>query len=109
MSDPLGLVGGNSAFFPRVSGPGAGAQPGQGGPQAEPGGAFKDALLKNLDQTNQLQAEASTATEDLLTGKRTDVEGVLLATQKADTAFRMLLSVRNKVLAAYDELKQVRI
>ncbi|MBY0309054.1 MAG: flagellar hook-basal body complex protein FliE, partial [Phycisphaerales bacterium] len=34
---------------------------------------------------------------------------VLLATQKADTAFRMLLSVRNKVQAAYDELKQVRI
>ena len=83
--------------------------PGGGGADATPGAAFRDVLLKNLDQTNQLQAEATTATEDLLTGKRTDVEGVLLATQKADTAFRMLLSVRNKVQAAYEELKQVRI
>ena len=110
MADPLGLVNGGGQLFPRVN-PGGAIAPGvgAGGQTAVPGEAFKDVLLKSLDQTNQMQAEATTATEDLVTGKRTDVEGVLLATQKADTAFRMLLSVRNKVQAAYDELKQVRI
>ncbi|MHC4218869.1 MAG: flagellar hook-basal body complex protein FliE, partial [Planctomycetota bacterium] len=31
------------------------------------------------------------------------------ATEKADTAFRLLLQVRNKVLDAYDEVKQMRV
>ena len=33
----------------------------------------------------------------------------MIATQKADTAFKMLLQVRNKVLEAYDEIKQTRV
>ena len=47
--------------------------------------------------------------EDLVTGKRDDMESVLIATQKADTAFHLLLQVRNKVVDAYDEVKQMRI
>jgi flagellar hook-basal body complex protein FliE len=107
MADPLGLVGGRSG--PVM--PGAGAvRPGAGGAsEGAPGASFKDTLLNSLNEVNKLQQEATTATEDLLTGKRNDLEGVLLATQKADSAFRMLLAVRNKVQAAYDEVKQVRI
>ena len=41
--------------------------------------------------------------------QRDDVEGVILATQKADNAFRMLQAVRNKVVAAYEEVKQLRV
>jgi flagellar hook-basal body complex protein FliE len=37
------------------------------------------------------------------------MEGVILATQKADTAFRMLQSVRNRVMEAYEEIKQIRV
>jgi len=86
-----------------------------GGGAAEPaatdanGDTFKDALLKSIDQVNQLQGEAATAQEDIASGRTTNLEDVMLATQKADTAFRALLAVRNKVTAAYDELKQVRI
>ena len=38
-----------------------------------------------------------------------DIESVLFAARKADTAFKMLLQVRNKVLEAYEEVKQLRI
>jgi flagellar hook-basal body complex protein FliE len=58
---------------------------------------------------NQLQRDATEAMEDLATGGRDDVESVLIATQKADTAFRLLLQVRNKVLDAYEEVKQIRV
>jgi flagellar hook-basal body complex protein FliE len=37
------------------------------------------------------------------------VEGVILATQKADNAFRMLQQVRNRMMEAYDEVKQIRV
>jgi flagellar hook-basal body complex protein FliE len=115
MSDPLGLISAGHGGL--AQGPGRigighlPGQPGTGqGDGRGPGGvSFKDVLLQNIEKVNALQQEATRATEDFATGRRQDLENVLLATQKADTAFRMLLSVRNKVQAAYDELKQVRI
>lgn len=103
MTDPLGFIN-------------RGVQAGQGlsravgaeSPETQ-GPSFKDVLIKNIDQVNKLQQEATVATEDLMTGKRMDLEGVILATHKADTAFRMLLSVRNKVQTALEEVKQMRV
>lgn len=113
MSDPLGIIGqrgvggiGGASGLGGVGAPGAAGQPAGGAPA---GASFKDALLRNIDEVNSLQQQAVQASEDFATGKRADLENVLLATQKADAAFRMLLAVRNKVQAAYDELKQVRI
>lgn len=77
--------------------------------QAVPGASFKDVLLDNLKSVNQLQQDATTAIEDLQTGQRNDLETVLMATQKADTAFKMLQAVRNKVMDAYEEIKQIRV
>lgn len=102
MNDPIGLVGasGAGAIRPAIR------------PQSAPNTGssdFKEALLKSLEQVNAAQQEADRAVEDLMTGKRQDMEGVILATEKADMAFQMLQSVRNKVLGAYEELKQVRV
>jgi flagellar hook-basal body complex protein FliE len=102
MSDPLGLIGssGNSPIQGR----------GHHAPQQQQGGAdFKAALMDNLKQVNALQQDASQATEDLMTGKRDDIEGVIIATEKADTAFKMLQAMRNQVMQAYDEIKQMRV
>lgn len=102
MADPLGFV----------SGVGPARQilpPAQQSTGRTPGGpSFKDVLTESLKEVNTLQQDANRAIEDLQTGQRNDLEGVILATQKADTAFRMLQSVRNKVMEAYDELKQMR-
>ncbi len=106
MSDPVGLINNGGPVQPlRPSGPGFG--PGPGGGVGGP--SFRDALLENLNRVNAAQQEADAAVEDLVSGRRSDVEGVILATQKADNAFKMLQAVRGKVLAAYDELKQVRV
>jgi flagellar hook-basal body complex protein FliE len=110
MSDPLGLIR-NSTQTGQVwsqrngagSGVGAGATGSAGGP------TFKDVLLSNLNDANKAQQEATAAVEDLTSGRRDDVENVILAANKADTAFRMLQSLRNRMVEAYDEIKQVRI
>ncbi len=105
MSDPVGLIGGGAGPL-RPDAPAAGGGRPAQNPDA-PG--FKDYLLKNLEQVNSLQRDATEAIEDIATGKRDDLENVLLAKEKADNAFRMLLQVRNKVMDAYDELKQIRV
>jgi flagellar hook-basal body complex protein FliE len=71
--------------------------------------SFLQELQKGLAEVNRLQGEADVAAEDLVAGRRDDLEGVMIATEKADTAFRMLLAVRNKMLDAYDEVKNLRV
>lgn len=104
MADPLGLIagaGGPSPIQPRTAAGGVPLDP------SKP--SFKDVLLKSLDEVNKLQQDAQTAIEDLASGKRADVEGVMIATQKADTAFKALQAVRNKVIQAYEEVQQMRV
>jgi flagellar hook-basal body complex protein FliE len=105
MTDPLGLIGAQTA---RGAG---GVQPLQSAQKAvtQNGESFKDVLLQNLQKVNALQNDATKAVEDLHTGNRDDIETVLMATQKADTAFRMLQQVRNKLMDAYSELQQIRV
>lgn len=105
MSDPLGLI--SNAANQRSIAPLRGPQESAGA--EAPGASFKDVLMKNIEQVNKLQQDAETAIEDLATGRRDDVDGVMIAKQKADLAFQMLLQVRNKMMDAYEEIKQMRV
>jgi flagellar hook-basal body complex protein FliE len=109
MADPLGFISGQSNPLHGLHRGGAKPPQRDGGAGAGAGPSFKDALLKSIQEANDLQQQATRAVEDLQTGQRTDVEGVILATQKADNAFRMLQQVRNRMMEAYDEVKQIRV
>lgn len=101
--DPLGLIG-------PLDRPLAPPLPGPGGPQRQQQGpGFQKLLHDQIEKVNQLQRDATAAIEDLATGRRDDVESVLIAAQKADSAFKLLLQVRNKVMDAYEEVKQMRV
>lgn len=99
MADPIGLIGSLNQPLP----------PMPNAPAADQGPGFRQLLTEQIDKVNQLQQDATAAIEDLAAGRRDDVESVLMATQKADTAFKLLLQVRNKVVDAYDEVRQMRI
>lgn len=114
MADPLGLIS-NQQVPP---GPGGAQSPSNqpggvndtaGASQSNDGPGFKDVLMDEIEQVNKLQQDAQTAIEDLQTGKRDDVDAVMMAKVHADTAFKMLLQVRNKLMDAYEEVKQIRV
>ena len=106
MSDPLGLISGlNNVQRLSPLAPAAG----RAGEAASNGPEFKQFLREQIAQVNNLQTDATTAVEDLASGRRDDLEGVIIATQKADIAFQLLLQLRNKVMEAYDEIKQIRV
>ncbi|MEO1278017.1 MAG: flagellar hook-basal body complex protein FliE [Planctomycetota bacterium] len=102
MSDPVGLIGGSGNPLPNGK---------PQGPSNEPtdGDAFRQALFGQLREVSEMRQDADKAVEDLMTGERTDLEGVLLATQKADTAFQLLQQMRNRVMEAYQEIQQMRV
>jgi flagellar hook-basal body complex protein FliE len=71
--------------------------------------AFKEFLIEAIDQVNTMQLDADHAVEQLMTGGDVNAAEVLTAVQKADLAFRMMVQVRNKLVQAYQEIKEIRI
>lgn len=71
--------------------------------------SFKNLLIESLQQVNSMQANADSAVQQLLTGEDVNPAEVLTSLQKADLSFRMVMQIRNKLLAAYQEIKEVRI
>jgi flagellar hook-basal body complex protein FliE len=78
-------------------------------PGASDGSSFKNMLVDSLKQVNSMQQEANQAVENLMTGGNANPAEVLTAVQKADLAFRMMMQVRNKLVAAYQEIKDIKI
>jgi flagellar hook-basal body complex protein FliE len=71
--------------------------------------AFKDMLLDSIQEVNAAQLEADKAVENLFTGGDANPAEVLTAVQKADLAFKMMMQVRNKLVQAYQEIKEIRV
>ncbi len=89
---------------------GAGMAP--GGPAGAEGAgstSFADVLKKSIDEVSRLQQDASQAVEDLQTGRAENVSGVMTAMEKADLAFKTLLTIRSKLMEAYDEIKTMQV
>ena len=103
MADPIsGLGHVNPALAPSMTG--------LNGSRPESGGvSFQKMLVQSLEEVNGLQQEASTAIETrLIGGDITSVE-VYSAVKKADLALRMTMQIRNKILQAYNEIKEMRM
>ncbi len=76
---------------------------------AAQGSSFQEFLKGSLEQVNAMQTEADQAVETLVTGGDIRPAEVLTAVQKADVAFRMLMQIRNKMVQAYDEVRNIRV
>ncbi|MBI1247357.1 flagellar hook-basal body complex protein FliE [bacterium] len=71
--------------------------------------SFGKFLLKGIQEVNQMQQDADRAVESLFTGGDVNPAEVLTAVQKADMSFKMMLQVRNKMMQAYSEVKDIRV
>jgi len=82
-------------------------------PGAETGntspGQFGALIKQYVDQTNIQKHVAAKASVDLATGKSQNVSETLLALQKADVSFQLMLSVRNKLVDAYREVMRMQV
>ena len=57
----------------------------------------------------RLAVAGATAEVDVVTGADVNPAEVLTSLQKADLSFRMMMQVRNKLIQAYQEIKDIRI
>ncbi len=61
---------------------------------------FADLFTDAVGQVNRLDDQARAAVDGLMTGKGVDVHQAMIATEKADMAFELVLAVRNKAVQA---------
>ena len=84
-------------------------QSAQGPSQTADGKDFKSMLMDSIGEVNRLQTEADEARINLVTGKTDNVAEVFTAVKKAETAFQTLMQIRNKLMDAYEEIRQMRV
>lgn len=65
---------------------------------------FAGVLREAVAKTQELNTQAASAVDGLLSGKGVDVHTAMIATEKSDLAFEMMLSLRNKAVGAYQQL-----
>jgi len=82
---------------------------GAGGSNSTGNVSFQDVLLKSLEQVNELDRQSQSMIAGALTGDDYTQAEVFTAVKKADLAFRTMLQIRNKLLEAYNELKDLRM
>ena len=84
------------------------------GTQARPAGpgapqGFGRLLENSIGEVNKLQHQADQAVEALTAGRSSDVHNTMIALQKADVSFRLLMQIRNKVVSAYETVMRMQI
>ncbi len=70
---------------------------------------FSQTLSKVLAEVNELQVRSDKLIEDLAAGRSVDIHEVMIAQQEADLAFRLIQEIRDKLIAAYQELMRTQI
>lgn len=79
----------------------AGAEATQSAPAGVP---FAGLFRSMVEQTSALDQKATQAVTGLLSGQGVEIHDAMIATQKADMAFELALQVRNKAVAAYQQM-----
>lgn len=74
-----------------------------------PGSSFADTLKGAIGTVDQLQKESDKAIQNLATGRTDNVADVMIATEKADIALKLMVQVRNKIIDAYQEIMKMQV
>jgi flagellar hook-basal body complex protein FliE len=93
-----------SSVQPLIYEPRTTAQPDEG----QQRGGFEAVLRGAIDQVQELQANSDQQVGSLLQGERGDVHNVMIAIEKADVAFQLMMQVRNKIVNAYQQVSQMQ-
>lgn len=70
---------------------------------------FGELLGQTISDVNQKQIDGDMATTKLQTGEAKHLHEVMISMEQADISLRMLVQMRNKALAAYEEIMRMQV
>jgi flagellar hook-basal body complex protein FliE len=78
-------------------------------PAADTGGGFGKVLANQIDKLSESQNVASDQAQQLATGQAKDINGVVVAVEKASLELQLAVQLRNKGVEAYQELFRMQV
>jgi flagellar hook-basal body complex protein FliE len=69
---------------------------------------FSHTLDGVLSQVNSLQTDATAKVGELLQGNGQDLHSAMIAVEKANLSFQLMMQVRNKIVQAYQTVSQMQ-
>jgi len=78
-------------------------------PASPPTKPFKEVLAESIGEVQRLQTEADTTIKKLVSGEIKDVSEAMVAVEKADVSFQTMMTVRNHIVAAYEEVMRMQV
>ena len=79
-----------------------------GGGAAGQADSFSATLRDAIADVDHAQVQAESTVRGVLEGTGTDVHKAVIAVEKADLSFQLMLQVRNKIVAAYQEVERLQ-
>jgi len=70
---------------------------------------FKEMLTNSLASVNQTLQKADEASAAVATGKSENLHDAMVSFEKAETALKFLVQVRNKAIDAYQEIMRMQV
>ena len=72
-------------------------------------GSFSEILKDSINKVGELQKEASSQTEKLVKMDGQDIHNTMIAVEKADLSFQLMMQIRNKIINAYEEIMRIQV
>lgn len=72
------------------------------------GSSFASVLSNAVHTVDQLHNAAADQVSNLLQGGGADVNNVMIAVEKADVSFQLMMQVRNKIVSAYQDIEKMQ-
>ncbi|MBI2841062.1 MAG: flagellar hook-basal body complex protein FliE [Acidobacteria bacterium] len=72
-------------------------------------GNFGAMLKEAISEVNRLQIGSETEVQKFISGESKDIHTAMIALQRADSSFQMLMQVRNKIVSAYQEIMRMQV
>jgi flagellar hook-basal body complex protein FliE len=69
-----------------------------------PSSGFGETLREAVSEVDNLNLDAGHKVQSLIEGSGVDVHDAMIAVEKADLSFQLMLQVRNKVVQAYQQI-----
>ncbi len=70
---------------------------------------FGEILKDAISAANELQKQSDQQIQKFMAGESQDLHTTVIAMQKADLSFQMMMQVRNKIVQAYQEIMRMQM
>jgi flagellar hook-basal body complex protein FliE len=82
--------------------------PSLGSENAAGNDSFASILSSAVDKVNATNDNAAAQVSNLIQGGGGDLNDVMIAVEKADVSFQLMMQVRNKIVSAYQDIEKMQ-